>query len=791
MQQQSVEDKPPADQDTSLSCPCTVNSEAFIEANILTDIKGTQVNARSLDQSTTTTQFAQRWPTPRSESPISPSSLPEQRDVPLPVEILTNSLPRECLPVASVPASPQSEGAVPEQTSSHPSSMTSPRPTLSPRPHTVQHEARRATSQECTQVDEPETELSHSLVLVKNEKVEEEHADLPSQQMVVDDSIVQKPRPQSESALKVVGPVTPVVSPAIQHSHPDLSVKLEGEGAGGPQISQPSVSRGSSPTPSTSIKAESHHEAENVDILLPISSPPEADYRSAESFQGSHDVVGMDIDVDEELLSLVEDRPPAHRVRPSSVTARAPRASEDGGQRRLTSRASAAISDEELGSALPPIQRMKKGEKGASATAAKKRKQETTGKPPAKAKQPQKSRAKPAAKTKAKLGIEEPRDISKSIPKLVGVDARSRSTSVLPANDSKEGGAPARQVEESDKEDDKLYCVCKTGYDEDRVMIACDKCDEWYHTQCVNMPDLEIDLVDQFTCPPCVKKNPQLRTTWKRRCLYGLRHENPSSPSACHKPCRGAYSKYCSDECGIKYMQLRIAQWEPDGDKRDALWEAVKYAEKREGVVVRVDEGDAKVPAAGEVHVNGTRESLLGLPSKRRVEWEVRQLTARLEEVVKQRDMIKLDMDMVLWREKLVTLAAERAGKVDECGWDQRLCFGKEEWTDFGAEVLDSYEEKTDHGNDAMHVDDTSNLGEWWCAGKKKCERHAGWQKLRMAEVSFEKETKAGVLVKLTTCEREIRKRIEDTLYSRVHSTSQKAPLQPSPGLGLNGTHNP
>lgn len=25
-------------------------------------------------------------------------------------------------------------------------------------------------------------------------------------------------------------------------------------------------------------------------------------------------------------------------------------------------------------------------------------------------------------------------------------------------------------------EDDKLYCVCKTKYDEDRFMIACDKC---------------------------------------------------------------------------------------------------------------------------------------------------------------------------------------------------------------------------------------------------------------------------------------------------------------------------
>ena len=92
----------------------------------------------------------------------------------------------------------------------------------------------------------------------------------------------------------------------------------------------------------------------------------------------------------------------------------------------------------------------------------------------------------------------------------------------------------------ADAADDKLYCICKTSYDEDRVMIACDRCvsvslvplpqplpvaprlwlivwlttfvcavyccrcDEWYHTSCVNMPDLEVDLVDQFICPVCI-----------------------------------------------------------------------------------------------------------------------------------------------------------------------------------------------------------------------------------------------------------------------------------------------
>lgn len=38
---------------------------------------------------------------------------------------------------------------------------------------------------------------------------------------------------------------------------------------------------------------------------------------------------------------------------------------------------------------------------------------------------------------------------------------------------------PEKQEEEEDSDaandDDKLYCVCKTKYDEDRFMIACDK----------------------------------------------------------------------------------------------------------------------------------------------------------------------------------------------------------------------------------------------------------------------------------------------------------------------------
>ena len=49
--------------------------------------------------------------------------------------------------------------------------------------------------------------------------------------------------------------------------------------------------------------------------------------------------------------------------------------------------------------------------------------------------------------------------------------ARSRSQSTMPVTgetlDEKEG--------EKDETDDKVYCVCKTEYEEGKVMIACDR----------------------------------------------------------------------------------------------------------------------------------------------------------------------------------------------------------------------------------------------------------------------------------------------------------------------------
>lgn len=174
-------------------------------------------------------------------------------------------------------------------------------------------------------------------------------------------------------------------------------------------------------------------------------------------------------------------------------------------------------------------------------------------------------------------------------------------------------------------------------------------------------------------------------------------------------------------------MKTKISTWAKKGGNKDKLWESVRNAEKREGVVVCADSlQDMK--GASKMNMDSDFKSILKT-NKARVERDAERLNAQLDEVMNAREKLKKEMDVVLWRERLVELATERSEKLDECAWDQRLCFGDEEYAEFGAEVLASYEDgaEKEEAQDAMQVDNgAAEEGEWWCRGKKKCERHAG-----------------------------------------------------------------
>lgn len=77
-----------------------------------------------------------------------------------------------------------------------------------------------------------------------------------------------------------------------------------------------------------------------------------------------------------------------------------------------------------------------------------------------------------------------------------------------------------------------LYCICRKPYDQ-RAMIACDQCDEWYHFECIN---LHKPTPKTFFCPACKPLNGEF-ISFPHPILHKERSttdEEPRTPPACH-----------------------------------------------------------------------------------------------------------------------------------------------------------------------------------------------------------------------------------------------------------------
>ena len=57
-------------------------------------------------------------------------------------------------------------------------------------------------------------------------------------------------------------------------------------------------------------------------------------------------------------------------------------------------------------------------------------------------------------------------------------------------------------------EDDRLWCFCRQPHN-NQMMICFDKCDDWFHGECVNVIE-PMDENEEWVCPNCTNQNEQL-----------------------------------------------------------------------------------------------------------------------------------------------------------------------------------------------------------------------------------------------------------------------------------------
>ncbi|KAK4232279.1 hypothetical protein QBC38DRAFT_463638 [Podospora fimiseda] len=128
-------------------------------------------------------------------------------------------------------------------------------------------------------------------------------------------------------------------------------------------------------------------------------------------------------------------------------------------------------------------------------------------------------------------------------------DNGDRANGVGPLTAGSDSGGPGRGGNTSES-DSGPYCLCR-GPDNHRFMIACDRCEDWFHGECIGMDKWTGEnLVQKYICPNC-SDNDRYVTRYKKMCAL----------SHCNRAARVDRiphpSIFCSDEhCQAWWEQL-------------------------------------------------------------------------------------------------------------------------------------------------------------------------------------------------------------------------------------------
>lgn len=140
-----------------------------------------------------------------------------------------------------------------------------------------------------------------------------------------------------------------------------------------------------------------------------------------------------------------------------------------------------------------------------------------------------------------------------------GVDTKKPKkpkTSVsAPGTDASDAGS------DDEGSDNGPYCLCR-GPDDHRWMICCEKCEDWFHGECINLDKtIGESLIEKFVCPNCTHGDQT--TIYKKTCALG----------ACRKAARLTQtpsSVFCSSDHAQMWWERMVGRL-PKGRSRAGL----------------------------------------------------------------------------------------------------------------------------------------------------------------------------------------------------------------------------
>ncbi|KAI8338552.1 hypothetical protein BC941DRAFT_423206 [Chlamydoabsidia padenii] len=277
-------------------------------------------------------------------------------------------------------------------------------------------------------------------------------------------------------------------------------------------------------------------------------------------------------------------------------------------------------------------------------------------------------------------------------------------------------GRPSRS---RTKKTGALYCICQTPYDVPRFMIACDRCDQWFHGECIGISEKEGEFIDLYFCDVCGKETGK-STSWKSKC------GNP----ACTKPSRigthqGYYSKYCSHECGMQVARARLELTEMKRRQTD-------------------DTTDNSVP---QLTIDKLRQSRLSSNAEKEDQHRLEQL--------KKMKLRALDVvQMIEHKQLFLELTGQQAQRSDCCGFDSRLVWDDPLWikvqavVTIGSRILLQYDGSPQEQQEQCQV------------LRKDCRQHQQWQKILDLEMKQERKEQLQVIKMLEKEKQEIKNRM-------------------------------